>query len=92
MLPHLAKSAIRGALAEVGVKVLTFARYCGLLGFSEATLPLPDPPILSELLKQPCFALLPSEALLAVNQKFVGKDAEINHGDEIAVMPPVSGG
>lgn len=28
----------------------------------------------------------------AVNQKLVGRDAEISDGDEVAVFPPVTGG
>jgi molybdopterin synthase catalytic subunit len=76
----------------VKIKVLAFARYSELLGFAAAELPLPDPPILGELLKRPDFAMLPKDALLAVNRKFVGSAQAIAPGDEIAIMPPVSGG
>ncbi|MDR0499084.1 MAG: MoaD/ThiS family protein [Holophagales bacterium] len=74
------------------LKVLAFARYKEQLGFTEAEMLLPDPPTLSELLKQPCFAALPKDALLAVNQKFVNDSETLYAGDEIAIMPPVSGG
>ena len=74
------------------IKVLAFARYKELLGFDEIELPLPDPPSLSELLKQPCFAALPENALLAVNQKFADNSMGLCPGDEVAIMPPVSGG
>jgi molybdopterin synthase catalytic subunit len=77
----------------VKVKVLAFARYRELLGFAETELPLPDPPpTLSELLKHPIFAVLPENALFAINQKFVNGSESLRPGDEIAIMPPVSGG
>jgi len=76
----------------VKIKVMVFARYKDLLGFDKIELPLPDPPCLRELLKQPCFAALPENALLAVNQKFANDNEVIRPGDEVAVMPPVSGG
>jgi molybdopterin converting factor small subunit len=76
----------------VMVKVLAFARYRELLGFGETELPLPDPPCLGELLKDPCFAQLPPNALFAVNRVFVNTDATLDADDEVAVMPPVSGG
>ena len=76
----------------VKVKVLAFARYKELLGFAETELPLPDPPCLRELLKYPCFDQLPSNALFAVNMTFVNREKVLSDGDELAVMPPVSGG
>jgi molybdopterin converting factor subunit 1 len=36
-------------------------------------------------------ALLPSTAV-AVNQRLVGDDAVLREGDEVALLPPVSGG
>jgi len=76
----------------VKIKVLAFARYKEMFGFEEIEMPIPDPPRLSELLKQSCFAALPENALLAVNQKFANGSAELRPGDEVAIMPPVSGG
>jgi molybdopterin synthase sulfur carrier subunit len=32
------------------------------------------------------------KALLAVNQEYVGGDLELHDGDELALIPPVSGG
>lgn len=74
------------------VKVMAFARYGELLGFIEAELPLPEPPTMDELLKHPFLAKLPPNALLAVNQRYVCRDEILCSGDEIALMPPVSGG
>lgn len=72
--------------------ILAFARYRPLLGFDRLELPLPDPPVLESLLAQEPFRPLPTEALLAVNQAFARRDAVLKDGDEVALMPPVSGG
>ena len=67
-----------------------FARYRALLGFSELALPLA--PTLGELLGDPRLAALPQDALLAVNQSFADRSTTLADGDEVALMPPVSGG
>jgi molybdopterin converting factor small subunit len=70
--------------------VKCFARYRALLGFTE--LQMPASPTLGELLADPRLAALPKDALLAVNQTFADRCAPLKDGDEIALMPPVSGG
>jgi molybdopterin converting factor small subunit len=72
------------------VTVRTFARYKALLGFER--LELPCPATLDGLLADPRFAALPKDALLAVNQAFADRSAPLKDGDEVALMPPVSGG
>lgn len=72
--------------------ILAFARYRSLLGFERLELPLPIPATLDSLLADPRFAILPNDALLAVNQGFARRDTPLQAGDEIALMPPVSGG
>lgn len=74
------------------ITVLAFARYRALLGFERAQFPLPRPMTLAALLTDTRFEALPKDALLAVNQAFVKRDANLNDGDEVALMPPVSGG
>ena len=74
------------------IRVKAFARYRDLLGFQDQDWPLPDPPTLAGLLAAPQFATLPAEALLAVNQTFATRDAALKDGDEVALLPPVSGG
>lgn len=74
------------------VTVLAFARYRGLLGFERRSFPLPEAATLGALLEDPAFAALPREALLAVNQAFAHRGTPLAAGDEIALMPPVSGG
>ena len=70
--------------------VLAFARYRDLLGFDR--LEMTSAPTLDALLSDPRFAKLPKDALLAVNQAFADRAAALKDGDEIALLPPVSGG
>jgi molybdopterin converting factor small subunit len=72
------------------IKVKCFARYRPLLGFSD--LAMPAVPTLGDLLADPRFAALPKDALLAVNQSFAERSTPLTDGDEVALMPPVSGG
>ena len=74
------------------IVVLAFARYRTLLGFRRLELAMPEPMNVLELLADPCFSNLPKEALVAVNQTFVKRSAKLMDGDEVALMPPVSGG
>lgn len=72
------------------ITVKCFARYRALLGFSE--LDLPAVPTVGDLLTDARFADLPKDALLAVNQSFADRSTPLADGDEVALMPPVSGG
>lgn len=72
------------------ITVRAFARYKGLLGFER--LECPCPPTLGHLLAEDRFQALPKDALLAVNQAFSSRDQALRDGDEVALMPPVSGG
>ena len=72
------------------ITVLAFARYRDLLGFQR--LELTASPTLGELLADARFAGLPKDALLAVNQAFADRGAALQDGDEVALLPPVSGG
>jgi molybdopterin converting factor small subunit len=74
------------------ITLRAFARYRESLGFERLQLPLPEPPTLAALLEDPRLAGLPADALLAVNQAFAGTATELRDGDEVALMPPVSGG
>jgi molybdopterin converting factor small subunit len=74
------------------IRVLAFARYRECLGFSELELDLPSPPTLAALLADPRLRALPDAALFAVNQTFRGREAPLADGDEVALLPPVSGG
>ncbi|HTL98928.1 MAG TPA: MoaD/ThiS family protein [Holophagaceae bacterium] len=72
------------------IKVLAFARYRDLLGFER--LELPAVPTLDALLSNARFAKLPKDALVAVNQEFADRATALKDGDEVALLPPVSGG
>ncbi|MDR3682835.1 MAG: MoaD/ThiS family protein [Geothrix sp.] len=72
------------------ITVKCFARYRALLGFSE--LELAAVPTLGDLLQEPRLERLPPDALLAVNQSFADRTTPLADGDEVALMPPVSGG
>lgn len=72
------------------ITVKCFARYRTLLGFAD--LEVPAVPTLGDLLADPRFQALPKDALLAVNQRFADRGAALADGDEVALMPPVSGG
>jgi molybdopterin converting factor small subunit len=74
------------------VIVQAFARYRELLGFQRLERALPNPPTLGMLLEEAPFKALPAEALLAVNQVFADRSLALKDGDEVALMPPVSGG
>ena len=72
------------------ITVKCFARYRALLGFAE--LESPVVPTIGDLLMDPRLAHLPKDALLAVNQHFADRATPLVDGDEVALMPPVSGG
>lgn len=72
------------------ITVKCFARYRALLGFD--TLEVPAAPTLGDLLADARFVPLPKDALLAVNQAFADRNIPLADGDEVALMPPVSGG
>ena len=74
------------------ITVLAFARYRTLLGFERLHVPVGSASTLADLLACTRFEALPKDALLAVNQVFVKRDAWLKDGDEVALMPPVSGG
>ncbi|MBK8793104.1 MAG: MoaD/ThiS family protein [Holophaga sp.] len=76
----------------MSLRVRAFARYRELLGFEVAEWTLPEPAILATLLADPRLHALPKEALLAVNQRFASHETPLADGDEVALMPPVSGG
>ncbi|MGZ4790108.1 MAG: molybdenum cofactor biosynthesis protein MoaE [Terriglobales bacterium] len=79
------------------VRVLFFGTLRDLLGRSSETVTLPDGAPLSQLLdrylheKPALNQLLPSIAL-SVNQEYATRDLRLHERDEVALLPPVSGG
>ncbi|MEK6810546.1 MAG: molybdopterin converting factor subunit 1, partial [Candidatus Thermoplasmatota archaeon] len=86
---------LRGTAMHVIVRF--FASYREIAGSREMRLELKDGATLRTLLdsiyaKHPSLRTLEETTLLAVNQEFASPTVTIHDGDEIALMPPVSGG
>jgi molybdopterin converting factor subunit 1 len=79
------------------VRVLFFGMLKDLTGWSSDSLELPEHATLRDLLahyQQHVPGLKPIAASLAVsiNQEYAPLDSRLNSGDEVALLPPVSGG
>ena len=79
------------------IRVLFFGRLKDLAGKAQDSLVLPDHATVADLLRHyearipQLSALLPSIAL-SVNQEYAGPEIELKSNDEVALLPPVSGG
>jgi molybdopterin synthase sulfur carrier subunit len=83
--------------AVMTVKVLCFAQLRDQLGASDLTVLLPSDATGRELLdalrqRNPRIGPLLGVSRLAVNQEYVAADVRLQDGDEVVVIPPVSGG
>lgn len=79
------------------VKVLFFGMLRDLIGHSEQELELPENACLGSVLTHysthfPQLLEMADSILLAHNQQFATRDSMLADGDEVALMPPVSGG
>ena len=84
----------------MSVRVLFFASLRDAAGIAELNLPLTEPVSVDELLAG-LGARLPAPALdaltaenvrIAINQTMAGPSLQIAPGDEVAFLPPVTGG
>ena len=78
------------------IKVKFFALGRELIGRAELDIDLPEPASVSALIESlkkdyPRFARLNSY-LIAVNMEYADLNRQLKDGDEVAVIPPVSGG
>ncbi len=80
---------------QISVHVRLFASYREAAGTARLETPLPTGARVGELLEllaQRIPALKAAKGMIAVNQTYVGTDVELHEGDEVAFIPPVSGG
>ena len=87
----------QGVREHVGIRVRVrlFAAYREAAGTNRLDESLPIGARVQDLLDalQPRVpALGKTKGLIAVNQEYVGPDFRLNDGDEVAFIPPVSGG
>lgn len=79
------------------VKVLFFASCRDLVGTPEASISLPDHASVADLLtrlaeEHPRLREMESSLMVSVNQTYVDWTRWLSDGDEVAFIPPVSGG
>jgi len=83
-------------LPALKVKVLLFASYADNLGFDTVELALETPARISDVLERlrsfPGGDRLPPKPLCALNLCQARADALLTDGDELALLPPLSGG
>jgi molybdopterin converting factor subunit 1 len=80
---------------EVAIKL--FAIFRDRIGANEITVTLPDRSTASDLIsavveRHPDLAPFASRVAVAVNLETVSRSTVIESGDEVALIPPVSGG
>lgn len=77
------------------VHVRLFASYREAAGTSRMDAPLPVGARVRDLLEQLAAhmpALIRAPGMVAVNHTYVTAETELHDGDEVALIPPVSGG
>lgn len=85
------------AAGTIAVRVLLFSQLKDRLGRPELSVALPSVATGRDLAdalgqKDPAVAPLLAVSRLAVGQEYVSWDHPLREGDEVAVIPPVSGG
>jgi molybdopterin converting factor small subunit len=79
------------------VTVRFFARYAELAGCEAAAVAVPSTATVQDVLERvretlPGAQALPARPLAALNLRQVKLDAPVRDGDEVALLPPLSGG
>jgi molybdopterin converting factor subunit 1 len=80
---------------QICVRVRLFASYREAAGTSRLETALPAGARVSDLiaaLAKEVPSLLATRGMVAVNHSYVGSDTLLSDGDEVALIPPVSGG
>jgi len=81
----------------VNIRVRLFASFREAAGTSTLAWEAPAGSSVAEVVAAlraayPAFGPTAEKALLAVNQEYVGAEYRLRDGDELALIPPVSGG
>ena len=84
-------------MCTVRIRVLFFGVIRDVVGLREDTLDIPDGGSLGSVFEHyaarfPRLREMASSTVLALNQQFSSPDAPLAEGDEVALLPPVSGG
>ena len=79
------------------ISVRFFARYAELAGCSSSAVSVPTPATVADVIARvremfPGTQSMPTRPLAALNQRQVQLDASVSDGDEVALLPPLSGG
>ena len=79
------------------MNLLLFARARDLLGADCIVIDAPEPATVGELRRRlterfPTLAELLKKSAIAVNDEIAADGVQIQHGAEVALLPPVSGG
>jgi molybdopterin synthase catalytic subunit len=79
------------------VSVRFFARYAELAGCDSSAVTVPLPATVADVIAKvravfPGTGAMPARPLAALNRRQVKLDTPVNEGDEVALLPPISGG
>ena len=79
------------------IRVRLFASFREAVGSGTLAWDAPEGSTVSEIMlalrsQYPRLGPAAQKAMLAVNQEYVGGDLRLHDGDELALIPPVSGG
>ncbi len=80
----------------MNVRVLLFASYADAVGAPEINVDVPEGTTVADLVAAVRARhgpdRLPAAPLVAVNQRYAGRDTRVSAADEVAIIPPVAGG
>ena len=76
----------------MNVRLILFAGLRQAAGFKRETVSLPEAATVGDLLESRLPDFLDRTFYVAVNEEFAQRDTVLHDGDEVALLPPVSGG
>ena len=76
----------------MNVRLVLFAGLRQAAGFKEEIVTLPDAATIGDLLDKRVPQLRRRSFYVAVNEEYAQRDTVLHDGDEVALLPPVSGG